>query len=308
MNRLPITLSSLLCFISSTNALTVTGSLHAGPVYYFKNPSTTPTTEDKIVIKQAVSRLYFTQNVYDKPTNGTYFFYEGDIKNDLNILHAYLGYRLDTIDARMGTLDSLVYSWVGSYSNKWNYGSNIAIVPQYNRYLGNSVKVVSKLGDHFELGVDAGLSNDSRDYSYYDLAGKWSNHLLTLATAYQENNKDSTTSFENRNTWASAIAFNVSENLSLTASYAHYSETRSANSHSDSFSIGGNTKSTYLNYQTSQNKDQARINLMHTMPLGKTSSIGLEIQTPVHAKYYKDGASTKTYDTSFATVYLGYRF
>ena len=308
MKRLSIILTSLLCFISNTNALTVTGKMFVGPVFYFKNPNTTPTAEDKIVVETAASRLYFTENFYGKISNGVYFLYEGDINNDLAIKHSFLGYRHDVVDLSLGTLDSLVYSWVGSYSDPWNYGGNISIVPQYNRYLGNSVKVISKLGDHFEFGVDAGLSNDSRDYSYYDIAGKWSNHLLTLATAYQDNNKDSSTNFENRNTWASTIAFNVSENLSLTASYAHYSETRSANSHSDAFSIGGNTKSTYLNYQTSQNKNQARINLMHTMPLGKTSSIGLEIQTPVNAKYYKDGASTQTYDTSFATVYLGYRF
>ena len=160
----------------------------------------------------------------------------------------------------MGTLDSLVYSWVGSYSNPWNYGGNISIVPQYYRFISNSVKMVGKLGDHFELGVDAGLSNDSKDYSYYDVAGKWSNQTFTFATAYQNNNNDSATSFDNRNTWASAIAFNVSENLTLTSSYAQYSETRSANSHSDAFSIGGKTKSTVLMYQTSQDKDQTRIN------------------------------------------------
>ena len=301
----PLIFSFLAC---NTYALTVTGKMFVGPVYYFKNPSTTPTTEDKIAINMAASRLYFSENYFNNTANSPYFLYEGDINNNLNVKHAFLGYRLDAIDTRMGTLDSLVYSWVGTYSDPWNYGGNIAIVPQYNRYLNNSIKMVGKLGDHIELGADAGLSDDTRDYNYYDIAGKWSNDRITLATVYQENNKDSSTSFENRNTWASAVAFNMSETLTLTASYAHYSETQSVNSHSDSFAIGGRTKSTKLSYQTSQNKDQARINLMHTKQLGKTSSIGFEVQAPVNAKYYKDGASTKTYDSSFATVYLGYRF
>lgn len=300
---LALTLLSL-----DAQALTITGKMFVGPTFYQKNPNTTPTAEDKVVVETAASRLYFTENVYGKVTNGVYFLYEGDINNNLAIKHSYLGYRHKHVDLRMGTLDSLVYSWVGSYSDPWNYGGNIAVIPQYNRYLGNSAKVVTNLSDQFQLGVDAGLAQDTRDYSYIDLGGKWSNNKLTVAMVYQENNKDSTTTFENRNTWASAIAYNINKNLTLKANYAHYSETYSSNSHDDAFSIGGNSKYTYLTYQTSQNKDQARINFMHSIPLTKSSSIGLEAQIPVNAKYYKNGATTKTYDSSFGTVYLGLKF
>lgn len=303
LKTLTFTLLSL-----DAQAMTITGKMFVGPTFYLKNPHTTPTAEDKIVVKTAASRLYFTENVYGNVTNGAYFLYEGDIANNLAIKHSYLGYRQDVVDLRMGTLDSLIYSWVGTYSDPWNYGGNIAIAPQYNRYLGNSMKVVTKLSDQFQLGVDAGLTQDTRDYDYIDLGGKWSNNKLTLAMVYQENNKDSSTKFENRNTWASAIAYNVSTNLKLAANYAHYTESYTSNSHEDSFSVGGKIKSTNISYQTSQNKDQARINLMHSIPLTKSSSIGLEAQVPINAKYYKNGATTKTYDTSFGNIYLGLRF
>jgi len=296
-------------FSLHADALTVTGKIFVGPTFYLKNPNSTPTSEDKFAIDTAASRLYFSENVYGDVKNGVYFLNETDISSsNLSIKHLYLGYKQDVMDLRLGMLDSLVYSWVGSYSDPWNFGGNIAVIPQYNRYLTNSAKFIAKLSDQFQLGVDAGLAENTRDYTYIDLGGKWSNNKLTVAMVYQENNNDSSTAFENRNTWGSAIAYNINTNLTLKANYAHYTDTYSSNSHEDSFSIGGNTKYTYLTYQTSQNKDQARVNFMHSIPLTKSSSIGLEAQIPVNAKYYKNGATTQTYDTSFGTIYLGLKF
>ncbi|MEE2769856.1 MAG: hypothetical protein VX835_02090 [Pseudomonadota bacterium] len=292
----------------NAHALTVSGKIYSGLQYDLKNPSTTPTSEDHFSVATSASRLYFSENYFGNTGHGTYFLYEGDIFNDLANLHSFVGYRTNQIDTRLGKLDSLVYSWVGSLTNPWTYGSNISVIPEYNRYLSNSGRVVVSLGDQLKLGVNVLLNKDTRDYSFYDLGGKWSNNTLAVSTVYQENNKDSTTAFENRNTWASAISYQINKKITLNTLYTHYSNSYASNSKDDSFSVVIQNQKTYLSYQTSQNKDQSRVNLMHSIPLSDAASIGFEVQTPVNSKYYKDGATTKTDDASFAVIYLGFKF
>lgn len=299
------TLYTCLMLITATSSwgITTNGKIYLGLVYDKENS----TSNDTFKVSVTSSRIYFSDNYMGTTKEGVYFLYEGDMNDNLSNKHSFLGYRTNKVDSRMGKIDSLLYHWIGSYSNEWNYGGNIAIVPQYNRFLTNSGRVKVQLGDQFEAGVNVGL-NGSQDYNYFDVGGKWSNDKLTIASVYQFNHNNSTTAFENRDTWASAIAFKAIHALTLVANYAHYSDSYATNSYDDAFSIGAQNEQTTLFYQTSQNKDQARINLMHLIPLNDATRIGFEIQAPMHSKYYNDGASTKTKDSSFAALYLGYNF
>ena len=57
-------------------------------------------------------------------------------------------------------------------------------------------------------------------------------------------------------------------------------------------------------YQTSQDKDQARYNLMYQFPVSKNTTFAVEAQ--FGDKYFNDGAATKTVEDEFVVGYIHY--
>lgn len=296
---------SFICLFSFSKASTLDldGKLIVGPLYY----NETDTVNEGLAIKPASGRLYFSSNYLGDPKPGIYFFYEADVFNNLNPKHFFLGAKSKKLNMRLGQIDSLVYHWVGKYSNPWEYAGNIAVVPRYNRYIYNSGRLVNHINDQIDIGVAFGL-NGLDDYNYYDLGIQWSNDFITLATVYQTNSNDDTTSFSNRDTWGSAIVVNPNNHLSLMANHAHYTQSYANNSNKNAFSVGFSYDNAVVFYQTSQNKDQARINYMQTKNLSPSTKLGFETQIPVNNLYYDAGSQSKTKDTAFAGFFLRYVF
>ena len=137
---------------------------------------------------------------------------------------------------------------LGRYSNPWQYAGNIAVVPRYNRFIHNSGRLVNHINDQIDIGVAFGL-NGLDDYNYYDLGIQWSNDFITLATVYQTNSNDDTTSFSNRDTWGSAIVVNPNNHLSLMANHAHYTQSYANNSNKNAFSVGFSYDNTVVFYK-----------------------------------------------------------
>lgn len=224
----------------------------------------------------------------------------------------YVGYKGQRFDLRLGKLDSLTYEWVGSLNEAdFKYANNIAVNPEKSENVLSSARVTTKLGPVL-IGITAANNVGTQNYLYQEIGAKFELNKVNLALVHQKVDDDNTTAFNNRNTDSVGLTYSFKhltstkflKDLDLHVTYASYSEDRASNGESDAMGIGFKINNTALMYQTSDRKDQARYNLVHTRPISKNTSLGIELQT---GDDYMDGASLTQEDT-FGVVYLTYSF
>jgi len=273
------------------------------------------------------AHLVFSATQGGKSADGAYALISFDFATSgattLPIDQAYVGYKAKKFDIRMGQLDSLTYTWVGSANEHMYYADNISVVPARDQQLADSVRATTKLGS-VTLGAFAQLPGSvSYDYAVYDLGAKFDIGKFGLAVTHQEaNDAISTNSYEHRDTTSAGLNYalkNLSsakllKGLELSATYASYSEQTTANSgrqsEDSSYSIGLKMNNTSVLYQTGINYDQDQWNIQHLRPLSANTDFGITGQ--ISSKYYASASgstnSNETQGDEFVAVFMTTRF
>ena len=299
---------------SAANAnVQVTGDATIGLLYTLKNSTTNK--EDKFSVQsgnqsQGYTHINFAAAEGGKGGQGAFIFMEtltdldGDNSNfQFNMGEEFVGYRTSMFDIRMGQIDSLMYSWVGTSNEKMLYADNIAIQPALNDYNSNMLRLTTRLGKTL-VAADVRLQDDGNDYEAYDIGARASLGKADISLVYQGIPDINTTAFDNRNTTAASISYDITKNLNVMGTYANYSEKHANNGEDQSYSLGLTYNNASVLYQTSPDTDQGRVNLMYQMPVSKSTTFGVEAQFA--DKFYSNSATTKTVDNEFVVGYIHY--
>tara|TARA_X000000950_G_scaffold275159_1_gene361136 strand:- start:245 stop:1207 length:963 start_codon:yes stop_codon:yes gene_type:complete len=305
---------------SAANAgVTISGDATMGVQYL--SDATTVGQEHRFSVRDGNSNngkahLNFSMSEAGKSGTGAYAFIETipsfSSTATLSTGQTYVGYKGQRFDIRLGTIDSLTYEWVGSLNEAdFKYANNIAVKPMHNEDQANTARVTTKLGPVL-IGIAAANPVGTQNYLYQEIGAKFELNKVNLALVHQKVDDDDATAFNNRNTDSFGLTYSFKhltstkflKDLDLNVTYASYSEDHASNGESDAMGIGFKINNTALMYQTSDRKDQARYNLVHTRPISKNTSLGIELQT---GDDYMVGA-TKTQDDTFGVVYLTYSF
>jgi hypothetical protein len=263
--------------------------------------------------------------------------------DSFNTGQSYIGYKFDKLDLRMGKMHSLVYDYVGSMNQFGHFGNDIAVfdamrghtitttfddkvailAPTYMRNATPGVLRASTKVGPAEVSADVVLTfNGGREWDFAEIGTKFSLQKVDLSIVHQSSNDDvSTTAWDVRDTTAVGAKYKMSnmtsermlKDVELMATYASYSKDPANNGESSAYSVGAKFNNTSVLYQTSQAKDQARVNLAHVMPVSKSTEFGLEGQIPVSKPYINENSgapssTTKMNDESFVTAYIAYKF
>lgn len=225
-----------------------------------------------------------------------------------NMGQEFVGYRTKLFDVRLGQMDSLVYNWVGSLNEKMLYADNIAVVPASDQDVSNILRLTTQLGP-VRVAADVRLKGDEHDYEAYDIGAQFNLGKANISVVHQTEadiNTDagSGKAFEDRDTTALGVTYDVSKNLNLMATYANYDAERSTNGEDNSYSLGLTYKNASILYQTSDMKDQARYNVKYDIPLSDKTTFGIEGQ--FGDKYYN--LSNETVEDEFVVGYIHYNF
>ena len=269
-------------------------------------------------VDSGVGHLNFSASEAGKSGTGAYAFMETlpSFTGLASTGQTYVGYKGQRFDLRLGKLDSLTYEWVGSLNEAdFKYANNIAVNPEHDENVLSSARVTTKLGPVL-IGISAAnnaTSGTPQNYFYQEIGAKFELNKVNLALVHQKVDDDSSTAFNNRNTDSVGLTYSFKhltstkflKDLDLHVTYASYSEDVATNGESDAMGIGFKINNTALMYQTSEKKDQARYNLVHTRPISKNTSLGIELQT---GDDYFNNAATKTQEDTFGVVYLTYSF
>lgn len=299
---------------SAANAnVSVNGDTTIGLKYTLKDNADS-TQEDKFSVEsgndnQGFTHLRFTAAEGGKGGQGAYLYMETltDIDGDFSSLaftlgQEFVGYRTSMFDIRAGKVDSLMYEWVGAKNEQMLYASNIAIVPTDNTDVSNMLRLTTRFGKTM-VAADVQLEDDSHDYNAYDIGAKLSLGKAELSLVHQENG-DNAAGFAGRNTTSAGISYDITKALNVTGTYANYTAKRAVNSEDDAYSLIATYNNASIMYQTSQDKDQARYNLMYQFPVSKNTTFAVEAQ--FGDKYFNDGAATKTVEDEFVVGYIHY--
>ena len=259
-----------------------------------------------------------------KGGNGVYAFVgtDADItagsSTSFTIDQAYVGYKGNKFDTRMGTLDTLTYQWVSSLNEQQYFANNIAVASVGSQRGSNSIQATTKLGS-VTLGAGARLPLNTYDFTTYDLGAKFNIGKLALAVVHQTvNDNVATNDYDKRDTTSLGLNYALKnltsakllKDLELSATYADYSaQTTAGNgktSEENTYSIGLKMNNLSVLYQTGINADQEQWNIEYLRPLSKNAAFGVTGQ--IAENYYGSSAgatsTTGTVADEFAAVFL----
>ncbi|MDG2348418.1 MAG: porin [Gammaproteobacteria bacterium] len=329
MKKLNKTVLLAAVLASAANAgVNVTGDATVGLKYVTK--SSTPANENSFVVSSGnndsgQTHLNFAATNGGKGGNGVYAFVGTNVDitagtdTTLTVDQAYVGYKANKYDTRMGTLDTLTYAWVGSLNEQQYFASNIATTALYMKSNGNSAQATTKLGT-VTLGAGFNLPSSSYDYTSYDLGAKFNVGKLALAVVYQKvNDAVATNNYDKRNTTSAGLNYalknlssaKVLKDLVFTGTYSNSSDSTTASgagkqSDKSTYSLGLKMNNASVMYQTGTSDGQDQWNIEYLRPLSKNASFGVTGQ--LASNYY--GATTGTTSSSqtvadeFAAVFL----
>ena len=304
-------LAAILASAANAN-VQVTGDTTIGLKYTLKDNDSTQ--EDKFSVEsgndnQGLTHINFAAAEGGKGGQGAFLYMETltDIDGDNSVMsfamgQEFVGYRTSMFDIRMGRIDSLMYEWVGANNEKMLYASNIAIVPVDNTDVSNMLRLTTRLGKTV-VSADVRLEDDGNDYNAFDIGARLSLGKADLSIVHQENG-DNAAGFDGRSTTGASISYDITKALNVTGTYANYTAKRASNSEDDAYSLIATYNNASIMYQTSQDKDQARYNLMYQFPASKHTTFGVEAQ--FGDKFFNDGAATKRVEDEFVVGYINY--